>query len=57
MKCNGRVFIDRVFSERRHIELFCIQCGSRWMLDKKNKFAAWLWEMEKRHAITSIAKA
>lgn len=47
----GRVFVDRIFSEKRHIELFCIICGNRWMLDKeKNRFAAWLLTRELAHA-------
>lgn len=46
-KCEGRVFLDRTYSEKQHIELFCIMCGARWMLDKnKNRFAAWLTKME-----------
>jgi hypothetical protein len=47
----GRVFVDRIFSERKHVELFCINCGARWMLDKtKNVFAAWLVSVEEAHA-------
>lgn len=39
----GRVFIDQVFSEHNHVELFCVQCGKRWMIDKtKGAFGAWL---------------
>lgn len=51
MKCGGRVFVDRVYSEKKHVELFCIICGNRWMLDKtKSKVAAWLWKLETAHA-------
>lgn len=56
-KCGGRVFVDRMFQgskkksqnqEGNHLELFCIMCGKRWMLDKtKNKLAAWLATQEK----------
>lgn len=47
----GRVFVDRIFSERKHVELFCINCGYRWMLDKtKNVFAAWIVKVETVHA-------
>lgn len=55
----GRVFVDRIFSERKHVELFCIICGHRWMLDKaKNVFAAWLVEIEARHAVaTTLSSA
>lgn len=47
----GRVFVDRIFSERKHVELFCLRCGTRWMLDKtKNVFAAWIVRVEDAHA-------
>lgn len=50
-KCTGKVFVDRIFSEKRHLELFCIMCGKRWMLDKeKSRFAAWLLNQEIAHA-------
>ncbi len=50
-KCHGRVFVDRIFSEKSHIELFCILCGKRWMLDKeKSRFAAVLLKQETEHA-------
>lgn len=39
----GRVVVDQVFSEHNHVELFCIRCGKRWMVDKtKGAFGAWL---------------
>lgn len=39
----GRVFIDQVFSGNTHVELFCVRCGKRWMIDKtKGAFGAWL---------------
>lgn len=42
-KCNGRVFIDRVFSQKLHMEVFCIMCGKRWMINKElNSFGKWL---------------
>ena len=50
-KCNGRVFIDRVFSQKLHMELFCIMCGKRWMINKEtNVLAKWLEKQENRHA-------
>lgn len=42
-KCRGRVFLDMVFSEHGHVELFCIRCGKRWMIDKlAGVFGIWL---------------
>jgi len=34
-RCGGRVFIDRVFSQKLHIELYCLLCGRRWMINKE----------------------
>lgn len=42
-KCGGRVFVDRLLSEKMHVELACILCGKRWMLNKeKNRLARWI---------------
>lgn len=52
-RCGGRVFIDRVFSQKLHIELFCVMCGRRWMLNKENnRFAKWLEQKEQEHKRT-----
>ena len=49
-RCSGRVFIDRVFSQKLHIELFCILCGRRWMINRElNRFGKWLDQKETRH--------
>lgn len=29
-KCDGRVLLDRAFSNYGHVELFCLKCGKRW---------------------------
>lgn len=50
MKCSGRVFIDRVFSQKLHTELFCIMCGKRWMINKEtSRFGKWLERKEREH--------
>lgn len=54
-KCNGRVFIDRMFEGKKknaedeinHLELFCVMCGKRWMLSRDNTFAKALLKQEK----------
>jgi hypothetical protein len=47
-RCNGRVFIDRVFSQKLHIELFCILCGRRWMINKDTSaLGRWLEKRDK----------
>ncbi len=49
-RCNGRVFVDRVFSQKLHIELFCILCGKRWMLNKDtNRLGKWLENRENQY--------
>ena len=57
-KCDGRVFIDRVFSQKLHAELFCILCGRRWMVNKEtNALGRWLdqkdRELGKEYSISS----
>lgn len=47
-KCAGRVFIDRVFSQKLRVELFCMMCGKRWIIKKDgNLLGRWLEETEK----------
>jgi hypothetical protein len=47
-RCKGRVFVDRVFSQKLHVELFCILCGKRWMINKDTSaLGRWLEQVEK----------
>ena len=49
--CGGRAFIDRVFSQKMRVELFCLMCGKRWIIKKDgNVFAEWLINQEKKLA-------
>lgn len=49
-RCGGRIFVDRVFSQKLHIELFCLMCGKRWMLNKDtNRLGKWLENREKEY--------
>jgi DNA-directed RNA polymerase subunit RPC12/RpoP len=49
-RCGGRVFLDRVFSQKLHMELFCILCGRRWMINKEtNRLGRWLEQKENSH--------
>jgi predicted nucleic-acid-binding Zn-ribbon protein len=46
-KCQGRVFVDRVFSQKLHVELFCMMCGKRWMINKDTSaLGKWLEKRE-----------
>lgn len=57
VKCDGRVFLDRVFSEKMHVELFCVECGKRWMLDKlANPLAEWVLKREELYQMRSMIK-
>lgn len=50
LKCGGRVFVDRVFSQKLHVELFCIMCGKRWMINKdRSALGRWLEQTEAEH--------
>jgi NAD-dependent SIR2 family protein deacetylase len=47
-KCNGRIYIDRVFSQKLRIEIYCLSCGKRWFVKKDgNAFGEWLNKIEK----------
>lgn len=49
-KCSGRVFVDRVFSQKLHVELFCLMCGKRWMINKdRSPLGRWLEQKEFEH--------
>ena len=49
-KCGGRVFVDRVFSQKLHMELYCLMCGKRWMINKETSaFGKWLDQKERLH--------
>lgn len=41
-KCNGRVFLDRVFSDNKNYELYCILCGDRRFVSKSSELGKWL---------------
>lgn len=45
-KCNGRVFLDRVFSDNKNYEVYCILCGDRQFVSKSTEFGQWLDKME-----------
>jgi DNA-directed RNA polymerase subunit RPC12/RpoP len=48
--CGGRVFVDRVFSQKLHMEVYCLLCGKRWMINKETSaFGKWLDKREADH--------
>ncbi len=50
-KCKGRVIVDRMFDKEAALELMCLMCGKRWMLDSKNAFARYLLKIEKEYLV------
>lgn len=46
-KCNGRVFLDRVFTDNKNFETSCIICGDRKFISKESELGKWLTKMEK----------
>lgn len=46
-KCNGRIFIDRVHSNKGDIDLFCLKCGLRWSMHGTNPTAQFFTKLEK----------
>lgn len=46
-RCNGRVFLDRTFSDNKNYELFCLLCGDRRFVSKASELGQWLETKEK----------
>ena len=49
-KCSGRVFLDRVFSDNKNFETYCILCGDRKFVSKDTELGKWLALMETRRS-------
>lgn len=52
-KCNGKMFVDRVFSSYDHLELYCFTCGKRDMYHTPQKYGKkiqWIMQQEKQIA-------
>lgn len=48
-KCSGRMFVDRAYSSKDHLEIFCMTCGKREIFDHITKFGErvkWIMAME-----------
>jgi len=46
VKCTGRVFLDRVFSDNKNYETYCIICGDRKFIGKETTLGQWLTKKE-----------
>lgn len=55
-RCNGRIFLDRVFSDNKNFETSCIICGDRRYIGKDTETGEWLAKKEKeRQAANGLA--
>jgi hypothetical protein len=55
-RCTGKVLVDRVFTSDTHVELFCFNCGKRWVYHhpiNKEAFVVWIWKAEKSYMVHS----
>lgn len=51
-KCKGRVYVDRMFVDNKKCELFCLNCGKRWFVDRySNVFGVWATKKEKEYKL------
>ena len=51
MKCSGKMFLDRTFSDNKNFEVYCMMCGMRKFISKSGKFGAWLEKQEARRLV------
>lgn len=52
-KCNGKMFVDRVFLSYDHLELYCLICGKREIYHTPDKYGSkvkWIMDKEKERA-------
>ena len=52
-KCSGRVFLDRVFSDNKNFEVYCMLCGDRKFVNKDTELGKWLAKMESKRMLAS----
>lgn len=58
-KCKGKIFVDRVFTTPEYLELYCLLCGKREMIqhpESKGKREKWIMQMERMTAKRSGSK-
>lgn len=50
----GRMFVDRVFSENKNYELSCVLCGERKFIAKNTVFGKWIDKKEQMFSNASV---
>lgn len=53
-RCNGRVFLDRVFSDNMNFEVFCVICGDRKFVSKSSDLGKFIEESERRLRVERV---
>jgi hypothetical protein len=58
-KCKGRMFVDRLYSSRLHLELYCMSCGVRQFMNPPQSVIGGSWLLEKeilraKHTISPL---
>jgi hypothetical protein len=56
-KCNGRMFIDRQYTEINNLEIYCIKCGERKFFHPPNNSqeGRWLLKREQLRAKSTMS--
>lgn len=57
LKCNGKVLVDRQYSTKEHLEVYCIVCGKRKFYHPPDgsKEGSWILQQEILRAKTTIS--
>ena len=50
-RCRGRVFLDRVFTDNKNFEMYCILCGAREFVSKSSELGKRLEKMESERMV------
>lgn len=53
-RCKGRTFLDRIFSDNKNYETYCIICGERKFIQKDSEFGKWLTSMERQRRALGV---
>lgn len=47
-RCEGRMFLDRVFTDNKNFEMYCLLCGSRKFIGKETEVGQEIDRLERR---------
>ncbi len=46
MKCKGRMFVDKTYTDNKNIEVYCEMCGNRVFVERLSRLGEWLTARE-----------